>query len=109
MGSALPQNTPDFEFSSWIFFLQVGCFSTFRNLGKFFSPELYFYKKRKKIRETFLTTKHPRYSNFKSDFFPIEKVFSQIFENTEIFFHLKVISKKKKNQRNFFGSKNPRF
>ena len=40
---------------------------------------------------------------FKLDFFPL-------FENWQKFFHLKVISKKKKkNQRNFSGSKNPRF
>merc|ERR1711914_46304 len=49
--SALPQNTPDYEISSWIFFLQVGFFSLCENWQIFFSPELYFYKKRKKERK----------------------------------------------------------
>jgi len=73
------------KFQVGFFFLQVGFFSTLRKLAKFFSPELYFYKKRKKNRETFLTTKNPRFSNFKSDFFPIEKVFRRFSKLQQIY------------------------
>ena len=50
----------------------------------------------------FFFTKYPRFWNLKSDFFPIEKSFSQIFENWICLFHLKFISiKRKKNRRTF--------
>merc|ERR1712168_1512360 len=87
--SALPQNTPDFEFSSWIFSFKLDFFPLFEIWENFFHLNFISIKKEKKSEKLFLTTKNPRFSNFKSDFFPIEKVFSQIFENTEIFFHLK--------------------
>ena len=41
------------------FFLQVGFFSTLRKLANFFSPELYFYKKRKKKQRNFFDHKKP--------------------------------------------------
>ena len=50
-----------------------------------------------------MTTKYPLFSNLESDFFPVKKSFSKIFQNTAHFFYLNFISKKKqKNQRNFF-------
>ena len=49
------------------------------------------------LRNVFFT-KYPRFWNLKSDFFPIEKSFSQIFENTANFFHLEFISIKVKKK-----------
>ena len=67
--SALQQNTPDYEISSWIFFLQVGFFSTLRKLAIFFSPELYFYKKRKKTEKLFWPQKTPDFQTLSRIFF----------------------------------------
>ena len=56
-----------------------------------------------KICGTFFCHQYPRFWNLKLDFFPFKKSFSQIFENTPIFFYLNFISKKKlKKSGNLF-------
>ena len=79
------QNYPQFWHLKLDFFPIENVFRRFSKIGKLFSPELYFYKKRKKIRKTFLTTKNSRFSNFKSDFFPIEKVFRRFSKLQQIY------------------------
>ena len=49
--------------------------------------------------------KYPRFWKLKLDFFPVKKSFSQIFQNSQHFFRLNFISKKKiKKSENIFGS-----
>ena len=50
----------------------------------------------------FFFKKKSRFWKLKLDFFPVKKSFSQIFQNTEIFFYLNFIKKKKK-RRTFCG------
>merc|ERR1712168_1381875 len=93
---------PILNFQVGFFSFKLDVFPLFEIWEKFFHLNFISIKKEKKIRETFLTTKNPRFSNFKSDFFPIEKVFSQILENTEIFFSPEGYFKKKKKSEKLF-------
>ena len=106
--------------------IEVGFFSgkksflqIFQNTANFLYPNFISKKKTKKSENLFFAEKsacylwgfgfffpkYPRFWNLKSDFFPVKKCFSQIFQIAAHLFHLNLISEKTpKKSENIFWS-----
>merc|ERR1712198_452545 len=100
------QKIPDFENSSWIFFHLKKVLKFFGKIRRNIYIQTNYDRSFNKFGEHFFH-KIPPILKLEVGFFSDKKSFSQIFENTEILFHLRVICKKKKIRETFSGAKPP--